>query len=150
MELLAQLKTIGWSIGALFFVNTALMLLVPYSYVFFGIQSIILFSAFMFFMFGVVTNKDNLAYSRKLLASSMTYFALLEVPCWAGGLGFFCWKQKEHKLHVTWYIIASLFYICIPIACFGAFQAVVKKIHPEHPDSESESSEEEEVKEKPV
>ena len=121
MPLLKQLNVIGFSIGAVIILNIVLMFIVPYSYVFFGLQSIILFTAFLFFIFAVHLYKDSLAYSRKILGTTMVYCAFLEVPTWACGIIVFCLNQKNHHLDVTWFIVGSVAYMIIPISLFGAF-----------------------------
>ena len=113
------------------------MFVIPYSYVFFGLQSIILYTAFIFYFFGVLLSKDHVVDASRLLAQAMFYLASLEIPAWAGGLIFFCLNIKKKHINVVYYIIASLVYICVLIFFFTIFHTTIKRLTPDLDDSEN-------------
>ena len=73
----------------------------------------------------------------------MTYCVFLEIPTWGAGMTVFVIDQKENE-DLILLVVLSLAYMIIPITCFYTFIAIVKKVDPANPDSESEESSEEE------
>ena len=74
----------------------------------------------------------------------MTYCVFFEIPTWGAGATVFIIDQKENA-DLILLVVLSLSYLIIPITIFYTFVAIVKKINPENPDSESEESSEEEA-----
>jgi hypothetical protein len=56
LPLLWSLNLHGLGIGVICILNIVLLFFVPYSYVFFGIQSILNYTALIFFLLGVTFN----------------------------------------------------------------------------------------------
>jgi hypothetical protein len=122
MPLFVSLVIYGVAIVALSILNFILMFIVPFSYVFFGTQTVVLYAAFIFFLLGVVLNKKNVHSTRKLVRKAMIYCTFLLIPAWGAGVTYFVLNEKSHHLAVAEFVLMSLAYTCIPVVLFTGLQ----------------------------
>jgi hypothetical protein len=90
LPLFISLMIYGGAIGAASILNMILIFVVPFSYVFFSLQIIIMFIAFTFFLMGVALNYKKVGSTRKLVRKAMIYCTFLLIPAWGAGVTFFC------------------------------------------------------------
>ena len=145
MPLFVSLMIYGAAIVALSILNLILMFIVPFSYVFFGTQTVVLYAAFIFFLLGVVLNKKNVHSTRKLVRKAMIHCTFLLIPAWGAGVTYFVLNEESHHLAVAEFVLMSLAYTCIPVVLFTGLQLKLQEAAKDQPDSDSEASSDEEV-----
>jgi len=145
MPLFVSLMIYGVAIVALSILNLILMLIVPFSYVFFGTQTVVLYAAFIFFLLGVVLNKKNVHSTGKLVRKAMIHCTFLLIPAWGAGVTYFVLNEESHHLAVAEFVLMSLAYTCIPVVLFTGLQFKLQEAAKDQPDSDSEASSDEEV-----
>ena len=118
LRLSLTVSLLGFSIGFVAILNVVLMFFVPFSYVFFGLQAILDYTAFMFFLLGVTFNAKQVGSTRKLVRKAMVYCSFLQIPAWASGLIFFLLNEEQHHKSVADFAVLSLAYTCLPLALF--------------------------------